>query len=103
MLRTDRLAQLAEAIAAELDALPEDAILATLPPAIASALRLVRKLARVDLIGEARRSAAAMVRQLPARAEADPAGAQAILDRAVGVVAWLDDQSDAEPDLRLLS
>lgn len=103
MLRTDRVSQLAELLAAELDALPAEAIEAALPPTVATALRLVRKLGRVDLIGEVRRSGAAMVRQLPARCEADPAAAQAVLDRAVGIVAWLDDQTDAEPDLRLLS
>lgn len=103
MLRTDRLERLAAELAAELDAIPEDAILGALPPAIASALRLLHKLGRVNLIGEVKRSGADMVRSLPDRAAADPAAAQAVLDRAVGIVAWLDDQSDAEPDLRLLS
>lgn len=103
MLRTDRMRQLSDQLAAELAAIPEDAIMGALPPTVAAALRLVRKLGRVDLLGEVRRSAVAMVRQLPERCEADPATAQAVLDRAVGVVAWLDDQTDVEPDLRLLS
>lgn len=103
MLRTDRVQQLADQLAAELDALPEDAILSALPPTIAAALRLVKRIGRVDLIGEVKRSGVGMVRQLPQRCDADPAGAQAVLDRAIGIVAWLDDQTDAEPDLHLLS
>lgn len=100
-MQVDRIERLTEAIAAELEALPDDTILSALPPTMAAALKLVRKLGRVDVIGEARRSAISSVRALPDRCRAEPDQAQAIIDRLVGIVAWIDGQTDVEPELRL--
>lgn len=101
MLRTDRVELLTAAIAAELEALPDRAVLDALPAGLGTAVTLLRRLGRVDLIAEVRRSAVSSAIALPDRIRDDPDRAQAIADRLVHIAAWLDDQTDDPPELRL--
>lgn len=101
MLRADRAEQLTAAIAAELAEIPDQAVLEALPAGIRPAVVLLRKLARVDLIAEVRRSAASSAARLPGLIREDPARAQAIADRVIWLAAWLDDQTDDQPELTL--
>lgn len=94
MLRTDRLAEVAEVVAdlIERTPLPPDA----LPPAAGTLLSLAR-LARLDIEALIRSTAASSLRSLPSQASADPDRADALAGWAAHLLAWLRDERDDPP------
>ncbi len=95
-LRMDRLAEVSEAAAETVDAIPTRDLEASLPPAVRSVLGPLR-LMRLDLVGLFRDTATTSLRRLPALAAEDPDRAEDIARWLVHAAAYLTDQTDDPP------
>lgn len=98
MLRIDRLTIAADRLAALIDSVPPDRIREALPDWLKLADRALR-LARMDLIAEARTTSTDLLRRLPGQAGQSQEAANAWLQHVIALVAWLDGQTDREPPL----
>ena len=98
-LRTDRLETLVGTLVAELEAIPDADVYAAMPAPIAAAARIMRKLARVDLVKSLRDTVIDSLRGCPGWAEREPERAEWMLAAAIAAVAWLDGQTDDPPPL----
>jgi hypothetical protein len=93
-MRTDRLATMTEALAGAIETMD---MAPHLDPKVTTALDLVRRIARIDLPGLVRSTAATWLRSLPSSAEADPERAEAALLWATHTLAWLRGETDTPP------
>lgn len=99
MLRPDRVAEMVERIAGEIERLDVEEML---PPGMRTTSRLARRFG-LDLAGTLRSLVLTSLRRLPSDIAADPDRAERAARWAVHVAAWLTDQTDAPPpDLELL-
>lgn len=94
MLRLDRVRIGTERLAAVLESIPEDKLLAAAPEGIPGG-----RLVLAPLVRWGRTSALSYLRSMPARAERNPAETDAWFQHVLAVVAWLDGQTDRMPPL----
>lgn len=100
MLRQDRMRELVALVEATMEAVPDAELLEAMPAPVATSVKLLRRF-RVDLLADVRRSVMTSAQALPDQCSRDPERAQRILDRTIGLIAWLDDQTDEPPALSL--
>jgi hypothetical protein len=97
-LRQDRLASMIEALVGLVE---QTDMTSVFPAVIRPALPIIKAVTRVDLPAELRARLLGSLRSIPARAAADPAGAERVARHAVHLVAWLTDQTDQAPTIEV--